>query len=102
MAVGISRRALRRVELSDERRASELWRIHRLHGRECRRVHALFPPATGKEAVELPPSRARVPDLRRYLVKPANAWLCVGIAYAAYKTRGFREKIEFAELPSEE
>ena len=28
-------------------------------------------------------------------------WLAIGIAYAAYKTGGFRKDIEFTELPPE-
>jgi hypothetical protein len=30
-----------------------------------------------------------------------SCWLLIGIGYAAYKTGGFRRKIEFSEVPPE-
>ena len=88
---------------------AELRRADRLHGRQRGRVHALLrarhrkeaqqPDAAGPGISGLPAAVAE-PELARQ--KWGGLWMLVGIAFGAWKTRGFRGELIDFELPPEE
>ena len=96
-------------ELPARRRAAELRRVHRLHGREPRGLRALLRARASKRTFLnlVPPLLGFVICLYIWwsLRTPAKlaglAWLAAGLLYGAWKTRGFRHQVEFAEPDDE-
>ena len=83
--------------------------LDRLYGGQCRGVCALLSAQRRKDNDEPDSAGCRIPDLFVLwlnLSRPAKiagtVWMVVGIAFGAWKTKGFRSNLVDFELPPEE